>query len=327
MWTRESELLLLRWGELSQLMSMLYQQAYQQASKKEVYVKYPAMILGVVTTSSLYTQIDSCEKIGGLISFGLSMLMTLVTAVGTYISKNTESYRSTSQSYDGISRDIQEQLIRPHQERVDCQEFVHRIKNEMSHLKNAPALPSGIYATYLKAVDKHLEQMGVNIFNEEMSELIDQNTPTREVVSAAISARQHTGADSLRPPMFTQTSSAIDQVDPSPSLSDYRAANQEAKDNNKTSSHNLVQHQARAASSATLEMIERKQYQNQVLDFKNLDERKKTFLNCSHQQQPCQRQPAGTITDTMLENEIFLNLSERREKLSTKTLHQKTASG
>ena len=66
-------------------------------------------------------------------------------------------YESTSQLYEEISFDIEEQLAN---KSLSSTYFINEIKTKMNHLKKAPKVPNKIFRKYMKNVDLHFKLMG-----------------------------------------------------------------------------------------------------------------------------------------------------------------------
>lgn len=175
-WNSEAELLLVKWGETSQGMSIMYQQAFNKVSRRERWFGTPVTLLGAIMTSSSYLQLDQCNIKIGYVNCSLAMLMTIITAIRNKYLANKGEYSNAAEAYNKIARDIQEQLVRPPEDRVECASFISQMKEAMSNLTSAPVLPRSIYNKYMRDIDKHLQQMGVNVLNCEMKSLI-RGTP------------------------------------------------------------------------------------------------------------------------------------------------------
>lgn len=165
LWTEEAEEMLHRWGEQAQYDKLLYEQAAQAARSRDQWFGIPLVVLGCIVTSSVFMQLTTCEFYQHMISGGLALLFTILTAIGKVIGLNQEhsNFIETAKSYDDVVMDIQEQLSRPHTHRLPCSDFVATIKTALQKLKRAPSVPSSVFRSYLKDVDRHLSSLGIQL--------------------------------------------------------------------------------------------------------------------------------------------------------------------
>lgn len=164
MWTESVEELLLKWSKKCEYFQLLYLQASADFERKDRYFGIPIIILGTITTSTIFLQLDECNTTHSLISGGMSFLLTLVTGIGKYVNYHDRhiACKYTSDMYGSVAADIQEQLCRPRACRLPAIDFLTSIKSIVQKLETAPMLPHDILNKYLKDVDMHLKTIGIS---------------------------------------------------------------------------------------------------------------------------------------------------------------------
>jgi len=169
-WTRESENMLLRWGEQSQCYKIMYEQSAQDSQRKDRWFGVPLVILGCMVTSGIFMQLDQCDIYLRFITGGLALVFTIMTAIGKTLgySENEFRYTEIAKSYEHVVMDIQEQLSRPHNVRSNCSDFVALMKATMRDLKRAPSVPSSVYKRYISNLDEHMKHLGIPICENEV---------------------------------------------------------------------------------------------------------------------------------------------------------------
>jgi hypothetical protein len=167
MWTSEAESMLERWGESAQYYKVLYSLAAEASRRRDRFFGIPLVVLGCITSSSIFIQLDECNINQRIITGSLALLLTTLTAINKTLgySENQHIFAEVSRSYDDISFDIQEQLSRPSDDRLPCSDFVSTTKIAIRKLRHAPSLPTSVFQRYINDIDHHLQNMGLYVHN------------------------------------------------------------------------------------------------------------------------------------------------------------------
>lgn len=175
-WNHNTEQILKKWGSRAQYQHILYEQASEQLRKRDRWFGLPLLILGVITTSTMFIQLDECQSIQQYISATLSFFYTLLNAIGNYIGykERTRQYSEIASAYDDIVMDIQEQLEKDPKDRIQADSFVATVKSSIRKLKHAPSVPENIYEQYLQNIDQHFNSLGIEYNNQQgIPEILD----------------------------------------------------------------------------------------------------------------------------------------------------------
>ena len=167
MWCEETENLLKNWGSKAQYYQILYEQAGAMYLKYDRWFGIPLIILGTVTTSTMFIQLDECTQWQRLLSGCLAFSFTLLTAISKFIGYKDLyiKFIQTAQAYDDVVMDIQEQLNRPKKQRLAATDFVATIKIALRKLKKAPSVPEKVFRTYINNIDNHFDRLGIKYSN------------------------------------------------------------------------------------------------------------------------------------------------------------------
>jgi hypothetical protein len=165
MWNDDNERVLQAWGQKAQYYSVLNEQTAALYSRRDRWFGLPLVILGSITTSTMFIGNDCTNDYKTIISGVLSMCCTMLTAFGKFFAYGELKlqFTHTAQMYDSVVLDIQEQLSRPRAEREDAHTFMATIKSTLSQLKKSAEIPHTVFKKYIADVDKHLEHMGIDI--------------------------------------------------------------------------------------------------------------------------------------------------------------------
>lgn len=165
MWNDDNERVLQAWGQKAQYYSILNEQTAALYSRRDRWFGLPLVVLGSITTSTMFIGSDCTNDYRSVISGVLSMCCTMLTAFGKFFAYGELKlqFTHTAQMYDNVVLDIQEQLSRPRSEREEAHTFMATIKSTLSQLKKSAGIPHTVFKRYIKDVDKHLEHMGIDI--------------------------------------------------------------------------------------------------------------------------------------------------------------------
>lgn len=177
MWTSENEKLIQKWGSRAQYNVLLYEQAAHIYQKKDRWFGIPLVILGALTTSGIFLQLDLCHPITQWVVGISALVFTILTAVNKLVGYQELmiNYTSTAQSYDDLVLDIQYQLSKPRQDRMCANDFISNLKFALKNLKKAPAVPIHVYQQYIKNIDIHFENIGIPLHNDFMTTQVHNN--------------------------------------------------------------------------------------------------------------------------------------------------------
>ena len=111
MWTVDHENLLQKWGNKAQYYRILYERSSDLYKNRDRWFGVPLILLGTITTSSLFIQMDECDVVARTASGICALLFTLMSAVSNFVGYKelTATLLSTSQLYDEVVMDIQDQ--------------------------------------------------------------------------------------------------------------------------------------------------------------------------------------------------------------------------
>ena len=133
----------------------------------------PVLVLGCITTCSMFLRLDDCNVYQHFIAGGLSLLLTILTAVSRYVGRNLTKFTNAAAAYDDIKVDVDAQLSEPVADRKDCTEFKNTVAKSMKELKKtAPPIPHTVYKRYLKDIDAHLQGLGIKIHDGNPEDVI-----------------------------------------------------------------------------------------------------------------------------------------------------------
>ena len=161
-WTHEVEEMIKQWGEDAQFSKILFEQSAHITSRYDKCLGIPLVIIGAVSASSIFIDSDIIYVRIGIGCFGLVLVIMSAIAELTGYKADTVRYRNAATSYGEIVFDIQEQLARPREQRVNVQDFVSRLKMSMRELKRTCQIPSGIFKKYVKNIDNHFSTLGIH---------------------------------------------------------------------------------------------------------------------------------------------------------------------
>lgn len=212
MWDDSNEKLLQNWGHKAQYYRVLNEQAAALYKRRERWFGIPLIILGSVTTSTLFVSFGTQQDVyvNG-VSAVMSMSFTLLTALGKFLnySELTHIYSDSANKYDALVMDIQEQLSIPRSARQDPSTFSSQVKTTMRQLKQTISVPSYVLQKYIDNVDRHFRQMGIDINTEGTGTCIDQ-----ENVQLAVDNTQLHSHDSPKDNHEDKQDSPEDNTDP-----------------------------------------------------------------------------------------------------------------
>ena len=150
MWTKEIEELLQTWTDQARRNSILYNYAAIMYTKRDRWLRIPVIVLGTVTTSTMFIQMDNCDPIQHLITGLFSLSATLLASLGSVLEfrELAVEYKKTANEYDNLAMDIREQFSLTHDQREDAKDFVKTCKSTLKRLKNASNVPASVLQQY-----------------------------------------------------------------------------------------------------------------------------------------------------------------------------------
>ena len=165
MWDENSENLVKSWGQAAQFYRLLNEQTAYVYHRRDRWFGIPVIVLGTVTTSTMFIQMDTCDNVKSIISGVLSLCCTLLTALGKFFSYHEMEnlHNKNAQLYDSVVLDIQEQMCLPRSHREDAITFMHGIKRRMRELKQVSTIPQSVFKQYIQNVDHHFQNLGIDI--------------------------------------------------------------------------------------------------------------------------------------------------------------------
>jgi hypothetical protein len=156
-WNTPNENLIQNWKKRAEYYQILYLTASNNVSQKEWWFGVPLIILACVTTSSIFYDLDGCNKYQQIASCTLCLLYTLLTAVGNLLKYGTKKvlYQQSAEWYGNLVLDIQEQLSRAIQDRENASDFIVSLKISLRTVKkDSPDIPESVFKQYIKDLDK-----------------------------------------------------------------------------------------------------------------------------------------------------------------------------
>lgn len=181
MWTEAIETTLQKWGRKCQMLQLMCDQSASYYKRMEKWFGIPIIILGTITTSSIFIQINDCNEYKQLASGLLSLTFTLVSAIGKFVgySELTAVFTNAARECDNLVFDIQEQLSRPRGEREPAYAFVTKVKQTLTKLKDTPPFPNRVVRQYMGKVDQHFRDIGI-VPNDDLESGSGRATPDQD---------------------------------------------------------------------------------------------------------------------------------------------------
>ena len=165
--------MLMKWGEMCQYKRSLYEKAVDICTARDRWFGVPMVILGCVTTSSLFFQADCDSDVPyqTIVTGTLSMTLTILTAIGNLIGVKQDAieFAHVKTEYNRIILSIEEQLTRLPSQRANCIDFVSRIKSDILKLDQGSKLPASIYRKYVNDIDTHMKAVGIEMYHSPMA--------------------------------------------------------------------------------------------------------------------------------------------------------------
>ncbi len=182
-WNRYHENLLQKWAERSKTYSIMHSLCAQYYVKYHKRLGIPVVILGGITSSSIFSSNQEHYSIvWNYVNGGLSLLVAALIGISSFmnISEKITKHQTAAFKYTKIAMDIDELLSFGRHNRFSApQSFIRARKSEMLDIReNAPEVLSWIMTRYIKKMNKSLTSVRSKINktnNDDKKHLIDEN--------------------------------------------------------------------------------------------------------------------------------------------------------
>lgn len=159
-WNKYNENLIKKWSEMSKTYSIMHSLCADHYSSWKKRLTIPVIILGCVTSSSIFSTSTQTEQWWSYINGGLALLMTVLSGVSNFIepSEKITKHQNASFKYIKISMDIDTLLSFPRSDRIDNpQEFIIKKKEEILQIReDVPEILPHVLNKYLSNFEKSL---------------------------------------------------------------------------------------------------------------------------------------------------------------------------
>jgi len=145
------------------VLQLICEQSASHFRRMEKWFGIPLIILGTITTSTIFVQINDCDQYKQLASGFLSLSLTLISAIGKFMNYNELSsvFSNAARDCDNLVIDIQEQLSRPRKDRESVYVFTTKVKQTLKQLKDTPPFPNRVVEQYIGKIDEHFRDIGI----------------------------------------------------------------------------------------------------------------------------------------------------------------------
>ena len=158
-WNKYQENILKKWSSTSKTYSIMHSITSQYYSSWNKRLGIPAIILGAVTSSSIFTT-SAENEIWTYINGCLVLLITGISGISKFLGLTEKQVKHTSAAfkYTNISMDIDTLLSFPRSDRTeDPRQFINEIKTAILEIReHSPNLPTRVVSDYINKLDKSL---------------------------------------------------------------------------------------------------------------------------------------------------------------------------
>jgi len=182
-WNRYHENLLQKWAERSKTYSIMHSLCAQYYVKYHKRLGIPVVILGGITSSSIFSSNqEHYSMVWNYVNGVLSLLVAALIGISSFmnISEKITKHQTAAFKYTKIAMDIDELLSFGRQSRFSApQSFIRARKSEMLDIReNAPEVLSWIMTRYIKKMNKSLTNVRSKVnktSHGDKTRLIDEN--------------------------------------------------------------------------------------------------------------------------------------------------------
>ena len=157
-WNDNNENLIKEWGEKTSVLRILHSQAARKYKHYAICFKIPVIIMSTVAGSVQLRQDTFCSKDSESLSVELflgvvNLLIAILTGLGALLrfEEQSESHRSSSNSFGNFYRQVSCELSYPREEREPPTDLLKSMKrNYDSLIEASPTLPSDVIEKFKK---------------------------------------------------------------------------------------------------------------------------------------------------------------------------------
>ena len=159
-WNNNHEILLNKIAKQCSILAEVHKYAARFYEKRSRIFGTPLVILGSVTTSTIFA--NSSYEYMPYISGAMALAMTVFTSLGNLLSygDRTILHNKASISYEEIGLDIAEQITYFRENRREIDEYMKYVMDSFIRLKkNSPSISIGIYNKFTQDFDSFISKM------------------------------------------------------------------------------------------------------------------------------------------------------------------------
>ncbi len=159
-WNNQHEALLKKITKQCDILSEIHRYASRYYERRNKIFGTPLIVLGAVTTTSIFSQSEYQYMF--YISGSLSLLTTILSAVGDWLGYKTKMVKhgDASISYEEISLEVNEQITFNRENRRQIDEYMKYVRDTFIKLKkNSQPISIGIYDKFTNSFDHFIKKM------------------------------------------------------------------------------------------------------------------------------------------------------------------------
>lgn len=172
-WNKYQENLIKKWSEMAKTYSIMHSLSSQYYSKWEKIFGIPAILLGSITASSIFTTASEHMPVWSYINGGLTLFVTGLIGVSNFLGTREKQVKHTTAAfkYTTISMNIDTVLSFPRSTRDENPtKFMNSIKLSILEIReHTPNLPNWIISNYIKKLDKGITNTRTKVNRTEDS--------------------------------------------------------------------------------------------------------------------------------------------------------------
>jgi len=167
-WNKYMEDILKKWSSTSKTYSIMHSLAARHYNKWNNGLGIPVILLGAITSSSIFTTATTdTDNIWTYINGGLVLLTTGLSGLNKFLGVNEKQVKHTTASfkYTSISMNIDTILSFPRNDRQeDPRKVINEIKLAILEVReHSPNLPTWILSSYINKMDKTIINTGTKV--------------------------------------------------------------------------------------------------------------------------------------------------------------------
>lgn len=183
-WTREAEKIMISWKQKTQGYAWMHNQAARFYGVLDTMVSLPILIFStLLSTNAVSTFTMDAQKIPQWITITIgciTILVTLLSAIQTFFSfsNHRSKHLSASKGFNGLTRKIQNELVKARHNRQECYGFFELISNEYNQLLELDSgIPGFITRRYRVSMEKMLKSVNQDHEEQQLVPFMLSQTP------------------------------------------------------------------------------------------------------------------------------------------------------